>query len=182
MAKKIISIAIVLMLFATLGAFAYERKSKDIPMLATFDQPGHLNITVTGGYSWSYGASVGAELALGEFDVGPFPMAWGIEGRGVIGFDIYGIDFAAAGLAKFHSGFDLGSNLKFEYYVGLGAGAFMSLGYGGLGIGIAQSAGVVWMFSDTLGLAIDNVDFWSIFGNPWWSYYYYAGVGVLLKL
>jgi hypothetical protein len=182
MAKKIIAVAVVLLFCATLGAFAYEKKSKDIPVLATFNQPGHLSLTVTGGYSYyslGLAASVGAELNLGEFDLGPLPLSWGIVARGILGFGVFGVDLGAAGLAQFQGGFDFGPSLKFQYYAGIGVGIAMGFGYGTFGLGIAQTVGFEWLFSDTFGIAFDNVDIYSFFFG---CSEYFAGVGIVLKL
>jgi hypothetical protein len=180
MKRKLIASLIVLFLAVSMGAFAAEKHSSTVPWLASWNSPGTLDLTVTGGFTWwGLGANAGIEYTVGQFDLGGIPLSWGITAQGSAGFNVAGIGVAAGGLATLNIGLDFGKNLRFEGWVGLGPGFVIETwGGAGSGFGIAEYSGWTWWFSNTLGLTLED-GYVSAFG---WGYWYFAGIGVTLKI
>jgi opacity protein-like surface antigen len=179
--RVVVGIVLLALVLSSVSAFAAEKKSKDIPWLASFNSAGNLDLSITGGYSWyGLGVNAGAEFFLGQFDIGPIPLSWGVAVQGSAGFDVLGIGIGAAALPTLNLGFDFGGIWKFEESVGLGLGITYN-SWGGsvpFGIGIAQTSRSIWWFSNNLGLTFDEG---YINAFLWGSWYFY-GVGVTLKL
>jgi hypothetical protein len=180
--RIVVGIVLVLMLCVTFGAFAAEKKSSQIPWIVSYNKAGNLDLSITGGYSWyGFGANVAAEFFLGQFDLGPIPLSWGIAAQGSLGFGVFsGVGIGAAALPTLNFGVDFGSIWKFEWAVGLGLGVTFDT-WGGtapFGIGIAQTARWFWWFSNNLALTVDE-GYINAFG--WGSWYFY-GLGITLKL
>jgi hypothetical protein len=180
MKRKVLMSVFVLLLCASVGLFAAEKKSSSVNWLVSFDGPGTVDLTVTGGYTWwGLGLNAGLEFTVGQFELGPVPLSWGITAQGSTGFNAAGIGIAAAGLATLNLGFDFGKNLRFEAFLGLGPGAVIETwGGAGFGLGIAQYGGWTWWFSNSIGLTIEE-GYVSAFS---WGYWYFAGIGVTLKI
>jgi len=179
MKRKILTSVMVLLLCASVGLFAAQKKSSSVPWLASFNGPGTIDLTVTGGYTWwGLGLNAGLEFTVGQFELGPVPLSWGITAQGSAGFGV-GLGIAAAGLATLNLGFDFGKDLRFEAFLGLGPGAVIETwGGAGFGLGIAQYGGWTWWFSNNLGLTVEE-GYVSAFN---WGYWYFAGIGVTLKI
>lgn len=184
MTKKIIVIALVLALFATLGASAYEKKSKTFPWMASFNGNGQLNLYASVGfYGYGIDVDVGPEIIITNFDLGGIPLEFGVMVRGMIGFSsLFGyaswIDWGIAPLATLHWGVDFGSIWKFDWYIGLGLGISGSTGtyyLGGTNIafGFATFDGFAWQFSNNLALVLEY---------GWVGYVSAFGIGVRLNL
>lgn len=162
MTRKIIVVALVV-LCVGFGAFASERKSTEIPVLASFNPAGQFNLYLTGGVSfWGLAATAGAEIIIADFK-GPVPLSLGIMGRGLIGYEFWnilyiggGLDWGAAGLASLHLGFDFGTALKFDVYTSLGVGVLGLDSYAPFGIGFAEFTGVSWQVSDKFYVLVEN--------------------------
>ena len=165
MAKKISVIALILILCAAMGAFAFEQKSKTVPWLASLNGNGQLNIYAGAGF---YGLGIdvegGAEFIITNFDIGPIPLAFGVQVRGGVGFSsLFGvswIDWGVGPLASLHLCADWGSIWKFDWYIGLGLGISGSTGTFYIGqnpifLSFASADGVAWMFSNNIGLLLD---------------------------
>jgi hypothetical protein len=180
MKRKLVGSVIVLLICASIGVFAAEKRSSSAPYLVSYNGPGTVDLTVTGGYTWfGWGLNAGAEFTISQFELGPVPLSWGITAQGSLGFNPAGLGIAAGGLATLNLGFDFGKNLKFEAFLGLGPGFVLeSWGGGGSGFGIAQYAGWTWWFSNTIGLTGEE-GYVSAFG---WGYWWFAGIGVTLKI
>jgi hypothetical protein len=176
--RIIVGLVIALMLVSTFGAFA---ASNPLPWIVSYNKAGQLDLTLTGGYSWyGFGANVGAELFLGQFDIAGIPLSWGITAKGSAGFGGYGIGISAGALATLNIGFDFGSIWKFESFVGIGLGVLLDT-WGSsspFGIGLAQNFGWTWWFSKNIGLTAEQG---YIDAFLWGSWYYY-GLGVTFKL
>jgi hypothetical protein len=180
MRRKILRSVIVLLLCASVGAFAAEKKSSSIPWLVSYDSSGTIDLTVTGGFTWwGLGLNAGIEYTLGQFDLGALPLSWGITAQGSTGFNSAGIGVAASALATVNIGLDFGRNLKFEGFVGLGPGLVVETwGGAGSGFGIAEYSGWTWWFSGNVGLTAEE-GYVSAFG---WGYWYFFGIGVTLRI
>jgi len=184
MNKRIALIVLALLLCASLSVFGAEKKSKTIPWMASYNQAGQLNGYLSAGIDgWGVAASAGAEIIIGEFDIGGVPLSWGVMGRGLIGLPLFygyaGIDYGAAGLATLHWGVDFGASTKFDVYAGLGAGV-MGNYWTPFAIAFSQFAGVSWFLNDNLTLIVED-GYFNGFGylSGWLSYW---GVGVQVKL
>ncbi|HET6450395.1 MAG TPA: hypothetical protein VFI08_03750 [Spirochaetia bacterium] len=180
MSRKLIGCAAVVLILASVGAFAAEKRSSSVPYLVSSNGPGALDLTVTGGWGWwGWGVNAGAEYTVSQFELGPVPLSWGVTAQGSLGFDSAGIGIAAAGLATLNLGFDFGKNLRFEGFFGLGPGLVLEAwSGGGSGLGIAQLAGATWWFSNSIGLTGEE-GYVDAFG---WGGWWFAGLGVTLKL
>ena len=180
MKRRLFLVSAILLVVASVGVFAAERRSKEVSYLASFNGPGTIDLTVTGGFSWfGLGLNAGAEFTVGQFDVGPVPLSWGITAQGSVGLDPAGIGLAVSGLPTLNIGFDFGKNLRFEGFLGLGVGFVLeSWAGGGSGLGISEYAGWTWWFANSFGLTIEEGSV-SAFG---WGYWYFAGIGVTLKI
>ena len=180
MRRKLVTSVTVLFLFIAIGAFAEEKKSSSVPWLVSFNSPGTIDLTVTGGFTWwGLGLNAGVEFTLGQFDLGNVPLSWGITAQGSGGFDPAGVGVAVSGLATLNIGLDFGRALRFEGFIGLGPGALIETGGGaGSGFGIAEYGGWTWWFSGNLGLTLEE-GYLTAFN---WGYWYFFGVGVTLKI
>jgi len=185
MKRKIIGLVAVLVVVASVGAFAFEQKSSTYSWMASYNKDGQLNVYVAGGlYYVGLGVAGGVEVALGNFSLAGIPLEWGIEGRGLVGFGSFAgvswLDWGASPQVTLHWGVDFGGPLKFEWYAGLGLGVYGTTGSyysyligAGPFFGFASSDGVAWHFSENVSLILD----YSYTG--WTSIY---GVGVKLNL
>ena len=181
MKRKILASVVVLLLcISVAGAFAAEKKSSEVPWLASLNGPGTINLSVTGGYTWwgGLGANAGAEFTLSQFSLGPVPLDFGITAEGSFGLDPFGIGIAVSGLATLNIAFDFGKSLVFEAFVGIGPGIITETwSGGGFGFGIAQYGGWTWWFSRSIGLTVEEgyVNAFNLYG------WYFAGIGVTFK-
>lgn len=180
MNRRLVIAVAVLLVAASVGVFAAEKRSKDSPYLVSYNGPGTIDFTITGGWTWfGLGANAGAEFTVGQFDLGPVPLSWGIAVDGSLGLDPAGLGIAVSGLPTLNIGFDFGKNLRFEGFLGLGVGFVLeSWGGGGSGLGISEYGGWTWWFANSIGLTVEQ-GYVSAFG---WGYWYYAGIGVTLKI
>ncbi len=185
MTKKIIAAVLVLMVFAALGAFAFEQKSKTFPWMASFNKNSQINLSAAVGF-YGYGIDItaGPEYIITNFDISGIPLEFGVAVRGMAGFasflGVSWVDWGVAPLATLHWGVDFGAPWKFDWYIGLGLGiAGASGGYAGysfgtgIGFGFASFDGVAWHFSDNLAI-ISEYGFTG-FNSVW-------GIGVQLSL
>lgn len=180
--KKILSVALVLLLCVAFGAFAKETKSSKFPWMVSYNQPGQFNLYASAGfYGFGLEVSAGPELMMGSFDIAGVPLEWGLTARGLIGFSSYfgyasWLDWGVAAMGTIHWGVDFGGPLKFDWYVGLGPSLSGSTGtyYGSsLMPWLANFDGVTWQFSDNFALIVE------------YTYTYYAsigGVGIKMNL
>jgi hypothetical protein len=180
MRRKLAAAITVLFLGASIGSFAEEKKSSTVPWLVSYNSPGTIDLTVTGGFTWwGLGLNAGLEYTISRFDLGTAPLSWGITAQGSGGFNAAGIGVAVDALATLNIGFDFGGSLKFEGFIGLGLGGLIETwGGAGSGFGIAQSAGWTWWFSNKLGLTVQE-GYITALG---WGYWYYLGLGATLKI
>ena len=180
MRRKLVASVTVLLLVASIGLFAAEKKSSTVPWLVSFNPPGTIDLTVTGGFTWwGLGLNAGIEYTMGQFDLGTVPLSWGITAQGSGGFNAAGIGVAISGLATLNIGFDFGSGLRFEGLIGLGPGGLIETwGGAGSGFGLALYTGETWWFSNNLGLSAEQ-GYLTAFG---WGYWYFLGIGVTLKI
>lgn len=178
--RKGIRLAVVLgFLFVTVtGAFAYEQKSSVYPWMASFNKTGQVNLYASAGFYYvGFDVSAGPELILGNLDLSGIPLQWGVAARGIVGFGSYAgvswLDWGAAPLVTLHWGIDVGGLGKFEWYGGVGVGLYGTTGTyytflkgGGPFIGFASADGIVWHFSDKVGLILDYayVGWTSVYG------------------
>jgi hypothetical protein len=163
MNRKITTILIVLLLCVTVGAFAAEKKSSSLPWLVNYNPAGSSTFDIVGGWTtFGLGAGAAYNLTLGQFDIGPLPLAWGLTAAADVGFTS-GMGIGAGAYGTLNWGFDWGSIWKFDFRVGLGVG--VGFGFSGswysapLGLGISQFLDWTWMFSDKMGLVFQEV--WS---------------------
>jgi hypothetical protein len=180
--KIVVTLVLVLMLVGTFGAFAAETKSRTYPWMASYNDPGHLNVYgAVGLYYGGLSFTAGAEIIISKFDIAGIPLEFGVMGQGILGFDNYyasGIDWGVAPLASLHWGWDFGKPWRFDWYVALGlgiyGGPYQSAIFGNsVGFGFASYEGFIWELSDNLGLMLE-------YGYIGWTSVY--GVGVTLKL
>ncbi len=189
MKRKIVAVALVVLMVAAFGAFAKETKpSKQFPWMADFNKAGQINLYAAAGwYGLGFDISAGPEFIIGGFNLGGIPLEWGVAIRGLVGFgSFFGyaswIDYGAAVMASLHWGMDFGAPWKFDTYGGLGVGisgstgSYYSAAYlGGLpiGIGPASFQGVAWHFADNFAIILDTA----------WTYYQWvSGIGIEMNL
>ena len=126
MRRRCVAAVAVLFLFIGAAVFAADRKSSSVPWLVSFNSPGTIDLTVTGGFTWwGLGLNAGVEFTLGQFDLGTVPLSWGITAQGSGGFGPAGVGVAVSGLATLNIGFEFGRGLRFEGFIGLGPGALV---------------------------------------------------------
>jgi hypothetical protein len=180
MKKKLAASTMLLLVAASVGLFAAEKRSSTAPWLASFDSPGTIDLMVTGGFTWwGPGLNAGVEYTVGEFDLGSVPLSWGISAEGSGAFNKSGIGVAFAGLATLNMGFDFGNGLKFEGFIGLGPGGLIETwGGAGSGFGLAEYGGWTWWFLSNLGLTVEE-GYVTAFG---WGYWYFLGAGFTVKI
>lgn len=167
MKRKILGLVILILFCASFGAFAYEKKSKEFPFMASYNKAGQLNFYVAAGfYGVGFEVAAGPELIIQEFDVGGIPLEWGVTVRGMAGFGGYlgysWFDWGVAPMATLHWGVDLGDIWKFDWYIGAGIGISGTIGdyyywgtEGAVRIGFASFNGVAWQFSDNMAVIVD---------------------------
>ena len=186
MQKKFLGLVVVLLVCVTLGAFAVETKSSQYPWMASYDQPGNLNLYASVGfYGLGIELNAGPEIIIGKFDIAGIPLSWGATVRGLVGFASYfgyasWLDWGVAPMATLHWGVDFGSMLKFDWYIGMGLGISGTTGSysgytntSGIGFGFASSDGAVWHFSNNFALIVDYA---------YTGYISAGGVGIQMKL
>jgi hypothetical protein len=183
MNRRVLAIAVVLILCVTLGTFAAEKKSSTIPWLVAFNSAGTTDVAVGVGYSY-YGFSAQADLNLtfGQFDIGPIPLSWGAAVAAGLGFG-FDLGFGAGAFVTLDTGFDFGGGLKFEWRLGIGPAVSFDIGgyYYSLvpfGLGIGQYFSWTWWFSNNFGLTAQELYGSSFFGPSFYAY----TLGVELKL
>jgi hypothetical protein len=185
MTKKIVAAVLVLMVFAALGAFAFEQKSKTFPWMASFNKNSQINLSAAVGF-YGYGIDItaGPEYIITNFDISGIPLEFGVAVRGMAGFasflGVSWVDWGVAPLATLHWGVDFGAPWKFDWYIGLGLGisgssvsnAYLSYA-SGIGFGFASFDGVAWHFSDN----------WSIITEAGYTGYIWVwGIGAQFSL
>ena len=183
MKRRVLAIAIVLILCATVGTFAAEKKSATIPWWVSYDSPGTTNLAAGVGYTeFGFGVQADLNLTFGQFDIGPIPLSWGATVAADLGFS-YGLGIGAGAFITLETGFDFGSIWKFEWRLGIGPGvAFGFSGYYSdpFGFGIGEYSSWTWWFSNNLGLTLQDVSAYTFdFYGP--SLYAYT-LGIELKL
>ena len=165
--RIVVVLAVVLLLVSTVGAFAFEQKSKTYPWMASFDKTGQLNLYVAGGfYLYGFALGVGPEVILGNFDISGIPLEWGLTAQGVFGFGSFAgfgswVDWGVAPMITLHWGIDLGGPLKFDWWGGVGLGLYGTTGTytfssAGPFFGFAGTGGVSWQFSQNFALILDS--------------------------
>ena len=163
--KMVVGLVLVLMVVSAWGAFAAgETKSKTFPWMASYDNPGQLNLyAAVGFYGFGIDINAGPEFIITKFEPAGIPLELGVTARGLIGFSgflgLSWIDWAVAPMATLHWGVDFGSIWKFDWYIGAGLSISGTTGtyynYSGVGFGFATDDGVAWHFSDNLALIVD---------------------------
>jgi hypothetical protein len=185
--KIFVGLVVAMLLVGTVGAFAAsETKSTVYPWMASYNQPGELNLyAAVGFYGFGLDLDVGPEIMITKFDLAGIPLELGATVRGLVGFGTFlgyasWIDWGVAPMVTLHWGVDFGAPWRFDWYVGAGLSisgttSTYSSYYTGSGVqfGFASSDGVAWHFSKNLALIVD------------YTYTYYistAGVGIKLAL
>ncbi len=167
--RVLVACVVALLVFGTAGAFAAgETKSTTFPWMASYDQPGQLNIYgAVGFYVPGIDINVGPEFIIGKFDIAGIPLSWGVTARGLIGFSSFfgyanWIDWAVAPMATLHWGVDFGAPWKFDWYIGAGLSIsgttgtyYTGLASGSVGFGFASADGVAWQFSNNLAIVAE---------------------------
>jgi hypothetical protein len=161
--KRILLGAVVALILCTaFGAFAAD---KSYAWMTSYNKPNHINVYGGLGYYWGgFNVTGGAEYIIGDFEIGPVPLEWGIMAQAIVGFASYsyatGIDWGAAPMVSLHWGTDFGAMAKFDFYVSAGLGLYGGTYWahdnsGALGFGFASYDGVMWMFSKDFGLLLE---------------------------
>ena len=153
--KKLLVVLVVLVAFAT-GAFAQD-------MFASYNKPGNVNIYASAGWYGFPEVTVGLEYMIGEFNIGPVPLDWGIQARA--GLEFYGFDFTAGAMASLH----MGLIWNLEIYAALGV-CYNS--WTTFPLDVASYNGITYWVSKNLGVLVET-------GYLGW---YFWGVGVEFKL
>jgi hypothetical protein len=179
MQKKLVVLVAILLVCATLGAFAGEKKSAQIPWLVAHT-PGTTELGIAGGYtSFGIGATADLSIFFGDFDIGPIPVAYGVTALGEVGFGYGALGIGAGAFFTLELGADWGGLAKFENKWGIGPGLTIALGsYYPIGFGIGTFDTGTWWFSDSLGLYFEGTYVYSLFGYNLWS----SGIGVEFKI
>jgi hypothetical protein len=180
MRKKLVMSVVVLLVAASVGLFAAEKRSSTVPWLASFNSPGTIDLAVTGGFTWwGLGLNAGVEYTIGQFDLGAAPLSWGITAEGSGAFNVSGIGVAFAALATLNIGLDFGNSLKFEGFIGLGPGGLIETwGGAGSGFGLAEYGGWTWWLLNNVGLTAEE-GYVTAFG---WGYWYFLGIGLRVRI
>jgi hypothetical protein len=179
MQKKLVALVVVLLVCSTLGAFAGEKKSAQIPWLASLNSPGTTDITLTGGWvQGGIGAAASFGLTFGQFDLGPFPLSWGMTAVADAGFG-YGVSMGAGAFVTLEMAADFGGMAKFEGLVGIGPGVTFNIGGYSFpfGFGIGEYNSWTWWFSSNMGL-----NFTDVFVYTWEQDLYANTIGIDFKL
>ena len=164
--KIVVASVLVLMLVGTFGAFAAgETKSKEIPWMASYDNPGQWNLyAAVGFYGFGVDLNFGPEVMVAKFEPGGVPLELGITARGLIGFSsvpgyVSWVDWAVAPMVTLHWGVDFGGAAKFSAYIGAGLSISGTTGvyysYSGVGFGFASDNGIAWHFANNFALIVD---------------------------
>ncbi|HEY9595929.1 MAG TPA: hypothetical protein VHE79_15725 [Spirochaetia bacterium] len=180
MKRRILAIVLVLVLCAA-GAFA-EKKSSQIPWWVTHTNPGHMDFTVGAGWTdFGFGVDAGVIYTIGDFDLGPIPLSWGITGLADIGFS-WGMGIGAGAFVHLETGWDFGGIWKFDWQAGIGPAIGVGLVPGwsssGFGFGIGSYESSAWRFSKNMALIGQYAYMWSFFGPGMYAY----TLGVEFKL
>ena len=166
--RMVLAIAAALLLFSTVGAFAFEQKSRTYPWMASFNRTGQINLYVAAGFYYvGYDINGGPEVILGNFDISGIPLEWGIMAQGLVGFASFSgfgswIDWGVAPMITLHWGTDFGGPLKFEWFGGLGlglygtGGTYYSFTGDGPFFGFAGMGGVAWHFANNFSLILNS--------------------------
>jgi hypothetical protein len=162
--RIIVGVVLVLMVCAAFGAFAAD---KQFPWMASYNKPGQFNVYGSVGfYGLGIDLNAGPEIIIGQFEIGPVPLEWGVMVRGMLGFAGWlgytWIDWAVAPAVSLHWGLDFGSPWKFDIFVAAGAGIngsagtyYAGYGSGAIGFTFATFNGVSWQFSKNFGLIVE---------------------------
>ena len=177
--RILLGAVLVFMLAATLGGFAADTS---VSWMTSYNKTGHVNVYAGAGFYYG-GLNItgGAEYIIGNFDIGPVPLEWGIMAQAILGFSNYayasGLDWGAAPMVSLHWGTNFGGLARFDFYIsaGLGifGGAYWAYYNGPVGFGFASYDGVTWMFSKDLGLLLE-------FGYIGWAST--GAVGIVWKI
>jgi hypothetical protein len=174
--KKIL--VVVLLVAVTLGAFAAEKKSSEVPWLVSFNSPGTTGLALGVGYTQG-GLGVAGTLGLtfGQFALGPIPLSWGVNVLADLGIGYY-LSLGAGAFFSLELGMDFGGAAKFDWQLGIGpAITFDFTGYYPFGFGIGQYGSVTWWFSDKMGLTLQDAYAYTFVGPN----LYFYGIGVAFK-
>jgi hypothetical protein len=155
------------LVFAADKAPAKQKASSndDLSWMTSYNDPGKVNAYGSVGlYGYGLDASVAGEYILNKFNIGPVPLEWGLEGRGVMGFGSYSgysswVDWGIAPMATLHWGVNFGKPWRFDAYIGAGAGFYGTTGTywsNGNGLGFASWDGVAWYFADKMALIAEG--------------------------
>jgi hypothetical protein len=151
--KIVVGLVLALLLVGAMTA------SAESSVFAVYNKPGHLNAYGSVGFYgfWGLEATVGAEMIIGKFDLGPVPLQWGVMARGLLAFPFFlgsgWLDWGAAPLVSLHTGFNFGKSLEFDVYIALGLGLYGTTGtyystWNPINVGFASFDGVAWKLSD----------------------------------
>jgi len=186
MQKRLVALVVVLLVFASLGAFAAEKKSADIPWLVSYNSPGTTDLMVTAGWvDLGVGAQAALSLTFGDFNIGPVPLSWGVTVVGNVGV-LADLEIGAGAFVSLDWGVDFGASSRFEGQIGIGPGIALSLGgysfwTSPFGIGIGEYNSWTWWFSNNFGLNFQDV--WvNTFAGLYSPNLYGYTLGVDLKL
>ncbi|MGA2976030.1 MAG: hypothetical protein ABSF77_12035 [Spirochaetia bacterium] len=182
MKRRVLVVAVALLLCVAMGAFAAEKKSSSIPWLVNYNAPGQSAIDLTAGWTeFGLGVEGAYNLTMGQFDIGPIPLSWGITGAADVGFT-YDLGLGAGGFATLNWGLDFGGIWRFDFRVGLGLGIgfdFAPSWYGSpFGLGIGDYFSSTWLFAEKMGLTLQEIYVYSFFGPGFYAY----TLGVEFKL
>ena len=176
MTKRILTVALVLLLCVTAGAFAKELKSSQIPWLVSYNSAGQSEVSVGAGWTeFGLGASATWGTTFGQFSLGPIPLSWGLNVVANAGFT-FDVGIAAGAFIGIEWGFDFGQSAKFEFQVGIGPGlAFDVVPYwysywGAFGAGIGEYSSGTWWFSNNMGLTLQDVWVSTFLGPSLYNY------------
>ncbi|MCX7030746.1 MAG: hypothetical protein NTU62_11600 [Spirochaetes bacterium] len=155
--KKLLVVLVLIGVAA--GAFAQD-------WAASYNKPGNINLYASGGWYYWPEVSVAAEYMIGEFNIGPVPLDWGVAVRGGMDFWSGGIDYSVGALATLH----LGLIWNLEFYASLGACFYGPTA--AFPVTVASYEGLTYWFSKSLGVVLES-------GYLGW---YFWGVGIEFKL
>jgi hypothetical protein len=163
--KKVVIVLLALLCVAGLVFAAGKGSDENVSWMTSYNDPGKLNLYGSVGfYVPGVDVSVAPEYVIGKFNIGPVPLAWGVEARGLVGFSSWlgysWINWGVAPMATLHWGVDFGKPWKFDLYAGAGLGIYGSSGsayYGytysnPVNFGFASFDGIAWQFADKMAL------------------------------
>ena len=164
MKRRVLAIAVVMILCVTVGSFAAENKSSTIPWWGSY---GGTDLGVGVGYAENgFGASATFDLTFGQFDIGPIPFSWGGTLGAEAGFGL-GVGFGVGAFVTLETGWDFGGIWRFEWRAGIGPAAAIDLGVyysAGFGIGLGQYVSSTWWFTNNFGLTVQEMYAYTFFG------------------